>query len=176
MSEHSGNSSSSSTPCTPFPATTIPNTTATWPNLQETIQFERAASAILNDRPHTISSGKIHIFTLIIHYTTFFVFSFPQLRCKNHQNVYTYFNFLFLDFTSQFGTIQHGHIISAYEKGHQRPPLTVYTFQAPDQSLSQPASPVTSTPSETTKIAPPLSPALSVKSLQNKPPLPTVSN
>lgn len=57
MSEHSGNSSSSSTPCTPFPATTIPNTTATWPNLQETIQFERAASAILNDRPHTISSG-----------------------------------------------------------------------------------------------------------------------
>lgn len=60
MSEHSGNSSSSSTPCTPFPATSIPNTTATWPNLQETIQFERAASAILNDRPHTISSGTAH--------------------------------------------------------------------------------------------------------------------
>lgn len=56
MSEHS-NSSSSSTPCTPFPATVAPTTTATWPNLQETMQFERAASAIISDRPHTISSG-----------------------------------------------------------------------------------------------------------------------
>lgn len=57
MSEHSNNSSSSSTPCTPFPTATAPTTTATWPNLQETIQFERAASAIISDRPHTISSG-----------------------------------------------------------------------------------------------------------------------
>lgn len=30
----------------------------------------------------------------------------------------------------------------AYERGHQRPPLTVYTFQAPGASHSQPASPV----------------------------------
>ncbi|CAH0551421.1 unnamed protein product [Brassicogethes aeneus] len=119
MSEHSTNSSSSSTPCTPFPATVIPTSTSTWPNLQETIQFERAASAIISDRPHTISS--------------------------------------------------------AYEKGHQRPPLTVYTFQAPDQSLSQPASPVTSiTPTENCpRPIPPKSPAPSVKSLQIKPPLPT---
>lgn len=58
MSEHSNNSSNSSTPCTPFPATALPNTTATWPNLQETVQFERAANAIISDRPHTISSGK----------------------------------------------------------------------------------------------------------------------
>lgn len=29
----------------------------TWPNLQETLQFERAATAIMNDRPHTISTG-----------------------------------------------------------------------------------------------------------------------
>lgn len=120
MSEHSNNSSSSSTPCTPFPVTTIPTTTATWPNLQETMQFERAASAIISDRPHTISS--------------------------------------------------------AYEKGHSRPPLTVYTFQAPDQSLSQPASPVTSvTPTSEikTNTVPPKSPSLSMKSL-SKPPLPTV--
>ncbi|KYB26313.1 mucin-2 isoform X3 [Tribolium castaneum] len=119
MSEHSSNSSSSSTPCTPFPATVIPTTTSTWPNLQETMQFERAASAIINDRPHTISS--------------------------------------------------------AYEKGHQRPPLTVYTFQAPDQSLSQPVSPVTSiTPTENNnKMIPPRSPTTSIKSLQSKPPLPT---
>ncbi|CAH1125519.1 unnamed protein product [Ceutorhynchus assimilis] len=118
MSEHSNNSSSSSTPCTPFPATAIPTTTATWPNLQETMQFERAASAIISDRPHTISS--------------------------------------------------------AYEKGHSRPPLTVYTFQAPEQSLSQPASPVTTiTPTaETNPMIPPKSPSLSVKSLA-KPPLPT---
>lgn len=69
------------------------------------------------------------------------------------------------------------HFISAYEKGHQRPPLTVYTFQAPDQSLSQPASPVTSiTPTENLpKTAPPPSPIPSIKSLVNKPPLPTVS-
>ncbi|VEN34220.1 unnamed protein product [Callosobruchus maculatus] len=115
MSEHSQNSSSSSTPCTPYPA--APTTTATWPNLQETMQFERAATAIISDRPHTISS--------------------------------------------------------AYEKGHQRPPLTVYTFQVPgDQSLSQPASPVTSiTPTDTTPV-PPKSPASSIKSV-SKPPLPT---
>ncbi|KDR12237.1 hypothetical protein L798_13845, partial [Zootermopsis nevadensis] len=65
---------------------TLPNTTATWPNLQETLQFERAATAIMSDRPHTISS--------------------------------------------------------AYERGHQRPPLTVYTFQAPEVSHVQPTSPV----------------------------------
>ncbi|KAL3288715.1 hypothetical protein HHI36_003150 [Cryptolaemus montrouzieri] len=119
MSEHSGNSSSSSTPCTPLPATSIPNNTATWPNLQESMQFERAASAIINDRPHTLSS--------------------------------------------------------VYEKGHQRPPLTVYTFQAPEQSVSQPTSPVTSiTPTESTiKTVPPKSPAPSMKSLHSKPPLPT---
>lgn len=64
----------------------------------------------------------------------------------------------------------------AYEKGHQRPPLTVYTFQAPDQSISQPASPVaTTTPTDSQKMPPPRSPAPSIKSLQNKPPLPTVS-
>ena len=68
MSEHSGSNSgsNSSTPSTPYPAGgggnstgTLPNTTATWPNLQETLQFERAASAIISDRPHTISSGEI---------------------------------------------------------------------------------------------------------------------
>ncbi|XP_074037385.1 missing-in-metastasis isoform X1 [Leptinotarsa decemlineata] len=117
MSEHSNNSSSSSTPCTPFPVTSAPTTTATWPNLQETIQFERAASAIISERPHTIST--------------------------------------------------------AYEKGHQRPPLTVYTFQAPDQSISQPASPVTSTtPTDTTSnTLSPQSPVSSIKSV-SKPPLP----
>lgn len=86
--------------------------------------------------------------------------------------------FFSLDCTSRLSTIEHDrNFISAYEKGHQRPPLTVYTFQAPDQSLSQPSSPVTSTTpsSETPKIAPSLSPAPSVKSLHNKPPLPTVS-
>jgi hypothetical protein len=66
MSEHSGSNSgsNSSTPSTPYPVGgggnttgTLPNTTATWPNLQETLQFERAASAIISDRPHTISSG-----------------------------------------------------------------------------------------------------------------------
>ncbi|ENN70649.1 hypothetical protein YQE_12594, partial [Dendroctonus ponderosae] len=119
MSEHSNNSSSSSTPCTPFPASSIPTTTSTWPNLQETMQFERAASAIISERPHTISS--------------------------------------------------------AYEKGHSRPPLTVYTFQAPEQSLSQPSSPVTTiTPTSESKpiTMPPKSPSLSMKSL-SKPPLPT---
>ncbi|XP_024220816.1 protein MTSS 2 isoform X4 [Bombus vosnesenskii] len=41
-------------------------------------------------------------------------------------------------------------ISSAYEKGHQRPALSVYTFQAPDNSScchSQPASPVSSSSS-----------------------------
>ncbi|KAG5884110.1 hypothetical protein JTB14_024149 [Gonioctena quinquepunctata] len=103
MSEHSNNSSSSSTPCTPFPITLH--------------QQPLLPSAIISERPHTISS--------------------------------------------------------AYEKGHQRPPLTVYTFQAPDQSISQPASPVTSTtPTDTTSnTVSPQSPVASIKSL-SKPPLP----
>lgn len=57
LSEHSGGSSNGSTPTTPHALLPNQNNTATWPNLQETLQFERAASAILNERPHTISSG-----------------------------------------------------------------------------------------------------------------------
>nr|CAD7431101.1 unnamed protein product [Timema monikensis] len=99
MSEHSSNSgSNSSNPSTPYTgsnsAGTLPTTTATWPNLQETLQFERAATAIMSDRPHTISSG--------------------------------------------------------YERGHQRPPLTVYTFQAPEACHSQPTSPVSAAVSSIT--------------------------
>ncbi|XP_075215913.1 uncharacterized protein LOC142321586 isoform X2 [Lycorma delicatula] len=99
----------SSTPSTGFvtavnsnsgSASPLPNPTATWPNLQETLQFERAATAIMNERPHTISS--------------------------------------------------------AYERGHQRPPLTVYTFHAPEgsqQSQSQPASPIAPTSGSATPVA-----------------------
>lgn len=57
-SEQSDNSNSS-TPSTPHAdPNAIPTTTSTWPNLQETLQFERAATAILKERPHTISSGE----------------------------------------------------------------------------------------------------------------------
>ncbi|XP_073995646.1 missing-in-metastasis isoform X12 [Rhodnius prolixus] len=75
-----------STPCGNGSSTVISHPTSTWPNLQESLQFERAATAIINDRPHTIST--------------------------------------------------------AYERGHHRPPLTVYTFQAVHACHSQPASPV----------------------------------
>ncbi|XP_054278947.1 protein MTSS 1 isoform X3 [Macrosteles quadrilineatus] len=94
MAEHSEGSNAS----TPAGNTNgaLPNPTATWPNLQETLQFERAATAIMNDRPHTISS--------------------------------------------------------AYERGHQRPALTVYTFHAPEGCQSQPSSP--------TPVSPPQSGAL----------------
>ncbi|XP_046397580.1 protein MTSS 1 isoform X2 [Ischnura elegans] len=79
----------------PLPAVAS-STAATWPNLQETHQFELSSNVISGDRPHTISS--------------------------------------------------------AYERGHQRPPLTVYTFRPPSStsslditltpgSASQPASP-----------------------------------
>ena len=65
MCEHSGGSNVS-TPSTPFAGNSsgngsVPNSTATWPNLQETLQFERAATAIMNERPHTISSGTVWI-------------------------------------------------------------------------------------------------------------------
>lgn len=59
LSEHSGGSSNGSTPTTPHALLPNQNNTSTWPNLQETLQFERAASAILNERPHTISSGNV---------------------------------------------------------------------------------------------------------------------
>ncbi|XP_077262900.1 uncharacterized protein LOC143897838 isoform X3 [Temnothorax americanus] len=76
---------------------TLPMTTSTWPDLQETsAQYDRQNPSAMNERPHTISS--------------------------------------------------------AYEKGHQRPALSVYTFQAPDRDgssccHSQPASPVSSSSS-----------------------------
>ncbi|KAG8287164.1 hypothetical protein J6590_044788 [Homalodisca vitripennis] len=55
MCEHSGGSNASTPVGTNNGA--LPNPTATWPNLQETLQFERAATAIMNERPHTISTG-----------------------------------------------------------------------------------------------------------------------
>lgn len=46
----------SSTPSSPFPAT--PSVTSTWPNLQDTLQFERAINSVIkNQRPHTISTA-----------------------------------------------------------------------------------------------------------------------
>lgn len=51
MMEETVNSSAESTSSLAMP-------TATWPNLQDTLQFEKAATAIMNDRPHTISSGE----------------------------------------------------------------------------------------------------------------------
>lgn len=37
----------------------IPPASATWPDLKDTAQFERAASAIMGGRPHTISAGTV---------------------------------------------------------------------------------------------------------------------
>lgn len=68
-------------------------------------------------------------------------------------------------------------LLAAYEKGHQRPPLTVYTFQAPDQSHSQPASPVSTATAPTTPSSSPLSNKFSgsTQNITSRPPLPTVS-
>ncbi|XP_014255401.1 MTSS1-like protein isoform X2 [Cimex lectularius] len=103
-----------STPCGSAGSvnTTGTNPTATWPNLQETLQFERAATAIMNERPHTIST--------------------------------------------------------AYEKGHQRPSLTVYTFHAPESSLSQPSSPV---PTEASGSATPIA-SPQPSTISSRPPIP----
>ncbi|XP_077535182.1 uncharacterized protein LOC144147020 isoform X3 [Haemaphysalis longicornis] len=47
---------SSSSPSSPFPTT--PSVTSTWPNLQDSLQFERAMNSVLRcQRPHTISSA-----------------------------------------------------------------------------------------------------------------------
>lgn len=55
-SNSSGIVSTTGTPASPYPP--APCVTATWPNLQDTLQFERAAASILkNQRPHTISSA-----------------------------------------------------------------------------------------------------------------------
>ncbi|XP_046461264.1 uncharacterized protein LOC124207718 isoform X3 [Daphnia pulex] len=56
--ECSSSNSNSSTPCTPYP----PGMGSTWPNLQETVQFDRTASnsshmVMINERPHTISTA-----------------------------------------------------------------------------------------------------------------------
>lgn len=40
---------------------------STWPNLQDTLQFEKAAASIVkSQRPHTISSGTCFIFMFIV--------------------------------------------------------------------------------------------------------------
>ncbi|KAL0278814.1 UNVERIFIED_CONTAM: hypothetical protein PYX00_000514 [Menopon gallinae] len=124
MSEQSDNDNSS-TPSTPHVGTdNVPAATATWPNLQETLQFERAASAIMKDRPHTISS--------------------------------------------------------AYERGHQRPSLTVCTFHAPEASHSQPASPVSASipvSNSSSSASPPAlsnssTPHVSPQAIYSRPPIP----
>lgn len=44
-------------------------------------------------------------------------------------------------------SLDRPHTIStAYEKGHQRPPLTVYTFQSPDGSTTNEQHPVQKSP------------------------------
>ncbi|XP_054012326.1 protein MTSS 1 isoform X1 [Hylaeus anthracinus] len=60
-------------------------------------------------------------------------------------------------------------ISSAYEKGHQRPALSVYTFQAPDNSgccHSQPASPVSSSSNQASRVQ------LRRNNGSNRPPIP----
>lgn len=60
-------------------------------------------------------------------------------------------------------------LIVAYERGHQRPPLTVYTFHAPEgtqQSQSQPASPIAPASGSATPVASPQAP------IYARPPIP----
>lgn len=57
-------------------------------------------------------------------------------------------------------SLDRPHTIStAYEKGHQRPPLTVYTFQNPDESPSEKQSSTQKSPAN----------------MATRPPLPIVS-
>ncbi|XP_050424159.1 protein MTSS 2-like isoform X2 [Adelges cooleyi] len=67
-SDSNSSSAGSSTPSTPFASSE--GGCGTWPNAQETLQFERAASAIMNDaRPHTISGGAHHHRPALSEYT-----------------------------------------------------------------------------------------------------------
>ncbi|XP_050057006.1 protein MTSS 2 isoform X4 [Aphis gossypii] len=67
-SDSNSSSAGSSTPSTPFASSE--GGCGTWPNAQETLQFERAASAIMNDaRPHTISGGAHHLRPALSAYT-----------------------------------------------------------------------------------------------------------
>lgn len=54
-------------------------------------------------------------------------------------------------------SLDRPHTIStAYEKGHQRPPLTVYTFQNPDGSTNSDKQPPTQKSPTTVATRPPL--------------------
>lgn len=118
MSSHSNQSTGS--------ATMRPAATSTWPDLQESsIQYDRQNQNMVNERPHTISSGE-----------TRFLGSWLTIEGIYLQSLTR-------------------ELLSAYEKGHhQRPALSVYTFQAPEGTgtgssccHSQPASPVSSSSS-----------------------------
>lgn len=65
-------------------------------------------------------------------------------------------------------------LVTAYEKGHQRPALTVYTFQNPDSSGGNPANmsmgPVTTAPTAAADIAQ----RASSSSIASRPPIPVV--
>lgn len=110
-------------------------TTSTWPDLQETsVQYDRQNPGAVNERPHTISSGKLDK-------TCICIFA----NCKEHAQLIRFD--VNLTWASSFPIDP-----LAYEKGHQRPALSVYTFQAPDRDgngccHSQPASPVSSSSS-----------------------------
>lgn len=121
--------SNQSTGCT----VTRPVTTSTWPDLQETsVQYDRQNPGAVNERPHTISSGERHEHTQIS-YKLVILYAI----CSRSRSLILFF---FI-------------IVTAYEKGHQRPALSVYTFQAPERAdgssccHSQPASPVSSSSS-----------------------------
>lgn len=119
---------------------TRPVSTSTWPDLQETsVQYDRQNPGAVNERPHTISSGKRCEQIL---FSFYLVNVNVILSCKT------------LDENSRFDklTTLSPCELTAYEKGHQRPALSVYTFQAPDRDgssccHSQPASPVSSSSS-----------------------------
>lgn len=70
--------------------------------------------------------------------------------------------------------------ISAYERGHQRPSLTVCTFHAPEASHSQPASPVSASvpvTNSSSSASPPVlsnssTPHVSPQAIYSRPPIP----
>ncbi|XP_050525136.1 protein MTSS 2 isoform X2 [Daktulosphaira vitifoliae] len=88
-SDSNSSSAGSSTPSTPFASSEAG--CGTWPNAQETLQFERAASAIMNDaRPHTISGVAHHHRPALSEYTFLPDSSIDKTPVVSPQNDYAH--------------------------------------------------------------------------------------
>ncbi|UYV76147.1 hypothetical protein LAZ67_13002856 [Cordylochernes scorpioides] len=124
---------------------------ATWPNLQDTLQFERAAASILKSqhpRPHTISTGDYTFLTLSGGWKHSIIGTSVTVTI------------LFSPISPRISDVDLLWWLAAYERAghHPRPGLTSQTFQPPGESSDSGETLTSSSNSCDLDLQPPLPP------------------